>query len=629
MTKLDVSPDLQLPDDAVTRAFALLAMKGAGKSNVAVVMAEEMFDNGIPWVAIDPKGDWWGIRSSANGKGNGLPVPIFGGLHADVPIEAAHGARMADLIVDNHLTCLIDVSEMSKGDSIRFLTAFFERLYRRKSKATYPMHLFLEECDDYVPQRVYKEISNLVRQVELVVKRGRQRGLGITLATQRSASVNKDVLTQTDTLIALRSTAKLDRNAIEGWMDFHAGSKEIVGELPMLENGEAWVSSPEHLRILAKVKFRRRRTFDSGATPELGETVKAATLADIDVDAISSAFAETIEKAKADDPVALRGRIAELQKAASPGGRYDPDHTWEDVAGEYLEQALRLEQELAAVEAVPVEVPVLTDDQVAELGKAVDNYVGVFEDLQAVADGLLDLVDKAEVLSGDRGQDVPRAGAAGGGPRAVADGQPGRGGRVPTRRAPAGATVAPVPDRAAQRPDPPRRRRPGGAPVPGAAATAGDLPAGEAKVLTAIAQQPHDMGVTREQLTVLTGYKRSSRDTYIQRLRTKGYVSVVGSQIVATFEGLDALGPDFEPLPTGRALREHWLETLPEGERRILAELITAWPRAVPRDELSEVTGYKRSSRDTYLQRLRARQLVVTTGGAASAAGLLFDEGER
>ena len=41
------------------------------------------------------------------------------------------------------------------------------------------------------------------------------------------------------------------------------------------------------------------------------------------------------------------------------------------------------------------------------------------------------------------------------------------------------------------------------------------LPKGERACLIAMAQHPD--GVTREQLTVLTGYKRSSRDAYIQR----------------------------------------------------------------------------------------------------------------
>lgn len=152
----------------------------------------------------------------------------------------------------------------------------------------------------------------------------------------------------------------------------------------------------------------------------------------------------------------------------------------------------------------------------------------------------------------------------------------------------------------------------------------GKLPDGEAKILTAAAQHAPQGGVTREQLSVLTGYKRSSRDTYVQRLRARGYVTTDGGGVVATPAGVAALGDSFEPLPTGAALRDHWFERLPEGESRILAVVVALYPDAVPRDTLSEQTGYKRSSRDTYVQRLRARQLVTTDTDGVRAADVLF-----
>jgi hypothetical protein len=145
--------------------------------------------------------------------------------------------------------------------------------------------------------------------------------------------------------------------------------------------------------------------------------------------------------------------------------------------------------------------------------------------------------------------------------------------------------------------------------------TGGGLPKGEGLILMAIAQQ----------LTVLTGYKRSSRDTYLQRLREKGYIEAAGGGLVATSGGVAALGPDFEPLPTGADLRAYWLDRLPGGERRILEVLIAAWPDAVHRESLSEATGYKRSSRDTYVQRLRARKLIELEAGLVRPSVRLFE----
>jgi DNA-binding IclR family transcriptional regulator len=65
---------------------------------------------------------------------------------------------------------------------------------------------------------------------------------------------------------------------------------------------------------------------------------------------------------------------------------------------------------------------------------------------------------------------------------------------------------------------------------------------------------------------------------------------------------------------------------LPEGERKILDVLVQAYPETVDRDSLSDTTGYKKSSRDTYLQRLSSRRLVENVGrGEVRASANLFE----
>jgi hypothetical protein len=61
------------------------------------------------------------------------------------------------------------------------------------------------------------------------------------------------------------------------------------------------------------------------------------------------------------------------------------------------------------------------------------------------------------------------------------------------------------------------------------------------------------------------------------------------------------------------------------GERVLLEELVTVYPRAVARDELGETTEYARSSRNTYLQRLSARELIEAAQGMVRASPMLFD----
>ena len=125
---------------------------------------------------------------------------------------------------------------------------------------------------------------------------------------------------------------------------------------------------------------------------------------------------------------------------------------------------------------------------------------------------------------------------------------------------------------------------------------------------------------------MLTAYKKSSRDTYLQRLRFERLVERNGGTIVATEHGIAALGPAFQPLPTGVELQRYWLDRLPAGESKLLRLLVDKYPMPIGRDALSSLTGYKKSSRDTYLQRLRARKLVeVESAGRVCATEMLFD----
>jgi uncharacterized protein len=75
----------------VTQTFAILAKRGAGKTYTSVVMVEEMLKAGLQVVVVDPVGVWWGLRSSADGQYEGLPIVIMGGERGDVPLDVGAG----------------------------------------------------------------------------------------------------------------------------------------------------------------------------------------------------------------------------------------------------------------------------------------------------------------------------------------------------------------------------------------------------------------------------------------------------------------------------------------------------------------------------------------------------------
>lgn len=310
---LHVAEGVDLPLELVTSSNGILAKKGAGKTSAAVVLLEEMHQAGVPVVVVDPKGDWYGVRTSADGRSPGLPIPVLGGRHGDIPLDATAGELVADQLVDRQLSAILDVSEFTKAEQRRFLRAFGDRFYRRADRT--PTHFILEECHEYLPQQVRGENAALVETWQRIVKQGRFKGLGVTMASQRSAAVNKDVLTQIDNLFVLRTTAPQDRDAIKAWIDIHADSKTILAELPTLQTGECWLWQPERGEPI-KFRFRRRHTFDAGTTPQVGEHLSIparTTLADVDLAALATALAPT--RTTEDDVVAqLRDELTRLRR---------------------------------------------------------------------------------------------------------------------------------------------------------------------------------------------------------------------------------------------------------------------------------------------------------------------------
>lgn len=305
--------------DMAVETNSILGQRGSGKTYNAQVMAEEMLDAGVQVVVLDPLDSWFGLRSSADGKQAGKNIAVLGGFKGDLPLESTSGKILADFVVDNRASIIFSLRHLSKTKQLQFVSEFCAQLYHRKGSPEHrsPLHIFIDEADAFAPQRVYPESAKSLGAIDDLVRRGRSSGIGVTLITQRAAAISKDVLSQTETLICLKTTGPQDRAALRSWIEAHdTGGREktFMDSLASLSVGEAWFWSPGR-DIFNRVKIRRKTTFDSSSTPKAGERkVEAKVSFAVDIEKLKTAIATTVEQAQANDPATLRTQIRALQQ---------------------------------------------------------------------------------------------------------------------------------------------------------------------------------------------------------------------------------------------------------------------------------------------------------------------------
>ncbi|HEX2243852.1 MAG TPA: helicase HerA-like domain-containing protein [Gammaproteobacteria bacterium] len=286
---------IQMPINAATKTFAILAKRGAGKSYTGAVMAEEFYKASIPFVVFDPIDVWWGLRLSADRKGKGLPVVVFGTHNADITIDRDMGRRIAQAIVKKNVSVVISTFGMPKVAQRHLIAEFAEELLNINNT---PRHIFIEEAHEFVPQRVIGGMSNVFSRVEALVTLGRNRGIGVTMLNQRAATLNKDVLTQIDTLLAFRNVAPQDRKALKEWVEKHgeeAHFNKFIESLPSLPTGEGWLWSPEFMETFERIKIRKRETFHPDRE-KLGDNFQMPELDTVDVESFIAEFSKEAAK---------------------------------------------------------------------------------------------------------------------------------------------------------------------------------------------------------------------------------------------------------------------------------------------------------------------------------------------
>lgn len=319
------------PEKILEQHLVTLGKTGAGKSSALRHAVEYLLDHKKRVCILDPKGDWWGLKFSADGKGKGYPVIAFGDFKeskaSDVPINERSGSHLAELIAGGNRPAMIGLGGWKQAQMTRFFIDFASAIFAKNHGELY---LVIDECHNFAPKAkiMSPQAGECLHWCNRLLSEGRGLGIVCLLASQRPQKVHNDTLTSCETLVAMRVIHKSDRNAVKDWIegcgDVDRGN-EVLGALAGMQRGDAYVWSPEISFGPERIKFPMFTTFDSFAPPQLQKKVSSASWETVDLDQVRQKLSAVIEEAKANDPQELKRKLQEAERKLRIAQQKEPE----------------------------------------------------------------------------------------------------------------------------------------------------------------------------------------------------------------------------------------------------------------------------------------------------------------
>jgi hypothetical protein len=244
----DIAIDAQ---ELVTGRTCVIAQSGAGKSWGIAVICEQLLQARVGFCLIDTEGEYFSLRDR-------FPLLWIGSSEdCDVDIEQANLRELMQNAICSRTAVIFDVSEVNMQERVSYLA---EVLYDLESELKQPFLLIVEEADKFIPQS-----GESIKKIEEISRRGRKRGLGLLVATQRPSLVTKNVLSQCNSQILGKLSIENDLKAVSLFFP----SRKEAGELADLEPGEFFVMGKLSREHATKMRFGARLCEHRGLTPKL------------------------------------------------------------------------------------------------------------------------------------------------------------------------------------------------------------------------------------------------------------------------------------------------------------------------------------------------------------------------
>ena len=238
----------------VTGRTCVIGASGSGKSYAVGVICEELCKSQVPFAIVDTEGEHPGLKEKYE------VVLVGDDANCDLQWSSTDLGQLASQAPDI-APLILDVSETEapKEKVGELLSKIYEEVERRRT----PYLVIVEEADRFIPQN-----GERVPIFGEIARRGRKRGIGLMVCTQRPSLVDKNILSQCGNQLIGKLVIKNDLQAVAQFFSGH----ELPKHLTTLEPGRFFAMgglSP----VPRLVAIRKKDTRYGGNTPKLGTRV--------------------------------------------------------------------------------------------------------------------------------------------------------------------------------------------------------------------------------------------------------------------------------------------------------------------------------------------------------------------
>lgn len=579
---IKLASDLSLDLDLLLRTRLLIqGGSGSGKSWLLRRLAEQLFGQ-VPVIIIDPEGEFASLREKFG--------YVLVGPGGETPADVRSAALVAHKLLELRASAVCDIYEMPPSQRHEWVKRFLEALIDAPKKLWHNYIIIVDEAHMFAPERGFGE-SVASDAVIGVATRGRKRGYGLVVATQRLGKLRKDVAAELQNSLIGLTTIDIDRaRAVEAMGVTEKKAKDAFShQLKTLGEGQFWAFGRALTveRKLVKILGVQTTHPKAGSAkhaaepPPAPEKVKALLpkLADLPQQAEQKALTEAELKREV---ASLRAELSKAQRAlkapapASSTGK--PNEKQSATIAELKQQLVRHRRALE--EAMKIIVKVKALDFSARGGEALEQAV-----TQAIKQVTVGIEKKVEALRG-RVDGIQAAAVAA--ESAIT--------KLLDEKIELSVVVqktAPFTVQQAQPTRPPR------ATTNGSGGDSGLTPAKQ-KILNALAFF-EGIGVAqadKTQLALIVGVSPTSGGYFnnLGALRSSGLIEYPsGGTVALTADGRAVASVDGVP-ETTEELHTAIRAKLPPAKWKILEALIGRYPNSVTKDALAESIGVSPTS---------------------------------